>query len=69
MAFGKKTAAYDASATETVGQAWERAKSPVTRRAWETAAQWAGTSAIATCEIRAFVAETIRGIESAGTVS
>lgn len=54
QSFGKRTKAakYNASATETLAQACERAKSPEARDAFYQVAQWAGWNTIATAELR-----------------
>lgn len=58
MTFGKKQA-YDATATETVAQAFERAKSPEARAAWAQTLEWTG-DVVATSAIRESVANILR---------
>lgn len=58
MSFGKK-AAFDATATETVSQAYERSRDPIARAAWARTLEWTG-DVIATSAIRETVANLIR---------
>jgi hypothetical protein len=59
MAFGKR-AEFNRTATQTLAQAAECAKSAEARDAFLAVAEWAGYDAIATAELRLNVADIMR---------